>query len=203
MSDEFDTFDYSADEQYSSPSHGTEQFEDEDPFGSAGTEESSTVVTLESLSMDSAPLPLSSAEHKDTPYGVWQAKREQELAERREKAQKEKARLKAQAKEDIAKFYAEREQKIAKKKETARADEKAYLKDMAVTMEKGTQWEKITKLIHFSPNDSPSSSSSPASSSASGKGAVSAAAHKQRTERMKKLLLSLKAKKDPEDRKSH
>ncbi len=80
------------------------------------------------------------------------------------------------AKEELAKFYSDNENRLQKQAKVNRADEKGYKQDMKSTFESGTQWEKVNKLVNLQPK-------------------VNEKAGQSRVERMRKLLIQLKAQK--------
>jgi len=98
------------------------------------------------------------------------------LAERKKKAEADKAELLAHAKEELNKFYADSNTKLEKTKKVNRADEKNFRTDTAEIFKSGTKWEKVNRLV----NVAPKSGEKPGSS---------------RVERYRKLLLQLKTEK--------
>ena len=98
------------------------------------------------------------------------------LRERAAKAEADKQALLSGAKDEVNKFYSDRDATLAKQQKTNRADEKNYRADMKSTFESGARWEKVNKLISTAPRAGEKAGTS-------------------RVERMRKLLIQLKAEK--------
>jgi len=115
-------------------------------------------------------------EEEETPLSIWERERSQLLAERKKKAETDKAELLAHAKEELNKFYADSNTKLEKTKKVNRADEKNFRTDTAEIFKSGTKWEKVNRLVNLAPK----SGEKPGTS---------------RVERYRKLLLQLKTEK--------
>lgn len=106
----------------------------------------------------------------------WEAERATILRDRAAKAESDKAALLTSAREEVSKFYADRDATVSKQQKTNRADEKNYRSDMKTTFESGQRWEKVSKLISTQPRPNEKAGTC-------------------RVERMRKLLIQLKAEK--------
>jgi hypothetical protein len=98
------------------------------------------------------------------------------LRDRATKAQADKEALLSGARDELAKFYADRDAQLAKQQKTNRADEKNYRSDMKTTFDSGARWEKVNKLVSTAPRPQEKAGTS-------------------RVDRMRKLLIQLKAEK--------
>jgi len=113
---------------------------------------------------------------EETPLSVWEKERADLLAEKRAKAEHDKANNLSKAKEELSKFYADADVRLEKTKKLNRADEKNYKSDTAAIFANGTKWEKVNRLV----NVAPKAGEKPGQS---------------RVERYRKLLIQLKAEK--------
>jgi len=102
----------------------------------------------------------------------WREQRSIVLAERASEATTKKQANLETAKDETADFYKQREARIARKAESNRADEKEYREDIRSTMQFGTEWEKVAKMVNTAPKS-----------------------EKAKTDRMRKLLVQLKSEK--------
>jgi len=131
----------------------------------------------------SSSLPELSADTKEeTAQSKWDVERARELLSRREDAEKQKQQLAVTAKDDIAKFYADKATELERKKKSNRNEETNFRAELKQLFQSGPKWEKVTRLVNLQPR-------------VADKGGVS------RTERFRKLLIQLKASKDPEEQK--
>jgi hypothetical protein len=101
----------------------------------------------------------------------WEAQRIEVLAAREEESRKRKEEVRVRADTDLAAFYSRRDEKIAKTKSQNREDEKQRAASTARLNESGGKWEKIYSLCDLAPKQN---------------------AKGERTDRMRKLLVSLK-----------
>ena len=106
----------------------------------------------------------------------WENERSKVLRERAAKAESDKQTALTTAREEVQKFYADRDATVTKQQKTNRADEKNYRADMKTTFESGQRWEKVSKLISTQPRPNEKAGTS-------------------RVDRMRKLLIQLKAEK--------
>jgi hypothetical protein len=151
----------------------------DDPFANVDSSSSSS-TTLPALGGEEKLV----VEEDDSAYTAWEKDRAKVLAERQTKADEKKRELLEQAKEDLAKFYSDLEQRIDKTKKQNRVDEKSYKTELGALMAHGTRWEKVAKFSNLTarPNDAKSGVS--------------------RVDRLRKLLIGLKAQRDPLEQKS-
>jgi len=105
-----------------------------------------------------------------TPLQLWEQERVTILAEREAASDVKKQEVVAAAAEQLAKFYAARDEKIAATKKQNREDAERSTATMTQLMEHGTKWEKVDKLCDLKPKQD----------------------KKSGTERMRKLLITLK-----------
>jgi len=171
--------------------------EDVDPFASVdgGSNNNVAAGNFDSFA-GGAPEP---KQEEAAALRAWEEERAQVLRERQAKAEADKQRMLQEAKDELDKFYADREATLTKNKKTNRADEKNYRADMKSTFESGSRWEKVNKLISTqgssAARSAPSASSSEKSAAAGAQGGASGSAATSRVERMRKLLVQLKAEK--------
>jgi len=104
------------------------------------------------------------------------------LAERRQKAEEQKAATLVQSKQDVTSFYAAREDRIKNAKKQNRTDETNSKKEYEALMQFGTRWEKVNRLINIQPKPSDKTAG--------------------RLDRMRKLLIQLKQVKDEDEKKA-
>jgi len=150
-----------------------EQEEDDDPFANVDNPASSSAgPAFSSFSGKEKEV----KEEEETPLSIWERERAQILADRRSKAESDKAQLLSTAKEELSKFYADANTKLDKSKKVNRADEKNFRSDTAEIFKSGTKWEKVNRLVNVTPkaNEKPGTS---------------------RVERYRKLLVQLKTEK--------
>jgi len=145
---------------------------DVDPFATVDGGSSANAGAFDSFSNN----PPEAKEEQQEALALWEKERAVVLRERAAKAEADKAALLAQAKDEMNKFYADREAQLAKAQKTNRADEKNYRADMKSTFESGARWEKVNKLISTQPK-------------------ANEKAGQSRVDRMRKLLIQLKAEK--------
>jgi len=119
------------------------------------------------------------ADEGPTPLQLWEQERDKLLAERREQASKEKQQFLQQAQEESKKFYSDRDDKLEKTKKANRAEERQNRTEIKALFESGSQWEKVAKLVNLQPKVADKNAAS-------------------RIDRMRKLLIQLKATKDSE-----
>lgn len=151
---------------------------DDDPFASVSSSSSGAAPTLDPLAgVDQKSLGLPDP-HEETAYTAWEKDRAKILSERAAKADDTKKELLKQAKEDLDKFYADLEGRIAKTQKQNRIDEKNYKQDLQALMAHGSKWEKVAKFTNLTAR------------TADKPGSVS------RVDRMRKLLITLKAQKE-------
>jgi len=158
--------------------HETDPFGAIEPSPTASTPHADAGNASTGLGLEST----TGGEQKTTALSVWQEKRSQILAERKQKAEEQKAQLLSTAKDDIKTFYATREQKLTATKKQNRSDEATSKKEYEALMQFGTRWEKVNRLINVTPKPQE-------------KGAGA------RLDRMRKLLIQLKNQKDDDEQK--
>lgn len=146
--------------------------ETSDPFATVDGGSSENAGAFDSFSNQ----PVEVKEEEAAALDAWEKERATILRDRASKAEADKAANLATARDEVNKFYADRDATAAKQAKTNRADEKNYRADMKATFESGQRWEKVNKLITTAPraNEKPGTS---------------------RVERMRKLLIQLKAEK--------
>lgn len=165
----------------------------EDPFGAGAAEVEEPVVAEEPVAdafgtdfvaadddTENAPLPdlgvTTQPIAKSNKLQEWEEEHTKLLQQKRDSSRAAKEEQRDEAKKEIEKFYAERNERIEKGKSKNRTDEKNFLDEMASTMEFGTPWEKVNKLVDLQKE--------------TGK-----AGNMNNTERMRNLLIQLKHEK--------
>lgn len=149
-----------------------EEEEEDDPFADVDKPSSSSAGPAFSSFSGKEEV----KEQEETPLSIWEKERAQILAERKKKAEADKAELLAKAKEELNKFYADASTKLEKTKKVNRADEKNFRNDTAEIFKSGTKWEKVNRLV----NVQPKTGEKPGTS---------------RVDRYRKLLIQLKTEK--------
>jgi len=156
------------------PEHG--QGGDVDLFAAAALQATPTIASAAPLSNTTAGAPSSaaaaastssaaktptagasgSADIKEpagpTPYSIWEGKKQQQLAEKQQKANELKKAAAAAAKADVQKFMAARDERIAQRKAENRTEEKANAAATKQVMNSGSHamFEKIGKMVDTS-----------------------------------------------------
>lgn len=162
----------------------------DDPFGMDGGEEEEAVADepvadagfggdFGAEETEDAPLPdlggVSEPMAKSNKLQEWEEQHTAMLTQKRDAARAAKEDQRDAAKKEIEQFYTDRNERIAKGKSKNRSDEQNFLEEMASTMEFGTPWEKVNKLVDLQ--------------------AVTGKAGESNTERMRNLLIQLKHEK--------
>jgi len=118
------------------------------------------------------------ATDEETALSKWEKDRSEILRQRQAAADAEKAKNVQTAKDEIDKFYSDQQSRLEKNKKVNRADEKNYRQETAAVFANGTKWEKVNRIV----NTGPKHGEKPGTS---------------RVERYRKLLIQLKAQKEP------
>jgi hypothetical protein len=169
-----DIDDVTVESKSSAPSSAHE----DDPFASVSSSSSSEAPSLDPLAgVDQKSLGLPDP-HEETAYTQWEKERAKILSERAAKADETKKELLQSAKEDLDKFYADLDGKISRTQKQNRIDEKNYKADLTALMANGTKWEKVAKFANLTAR------------TADKAGSIS------RVDRMRKLLITLKAQRE-------
>jgi len=117
---------------------------DSSAFGFVGGDSSSNAP----ISMEPA-VAASSAPAEESALSKWKEQREVVLRERRDKAREEKERQQEIAKGELETMHSQRKARLEAVKKQNREEEKNWHSEMTNTMEFGSDWEKVTKLVNL------------------------------------------------------
>jgi len=148
-----------------------------------------------------------------TPYTLWEQNRATVLLAKQEKEDQLRATVLKQATAEITAFYTQRQTTFAAAKARIRAEEKDTIADLDRVMRTGATWQKVGRLINLAPrastvtpaaagkNSKPSAVVSnnvaaATTTSPSAAASVADAGPPDRLERMRKLIIQLKADAD-------
>lgn len=127
----------------------------DDPFASpevdsAPAEASAFGFVADGNSQADAPVSLeAAAPAADSALSKWQEQRRAVLVERRDAARAEKEKQRDVAKQELEQMHAERKERLEGIKKQNREEEKNWHAEMETTMQFGSDWEKVTKLVNL------------------------------------------------------